>query len=906
MIPRKLELRNFLSYPDQGQEIDFSEYSLICLSGKNGNGKSALLDAITWAVWGQARKISGTVKPDLGLLRLGQTQMVVSFEFEFNNSVYKVRREFSKTYGKPYVALDLSVFDQQKDKFISLSEKTIKTTQDKIEKLLGLDFDTFVNSAFLRQGLANEFSQKSPKDRKQILSNILGFSFYDNLQQQASENAKKLLDEKKILIKIKEQADLELQKEDIIKKDQETENLLITKINEEVFNLIQNLENKELSKNNFLKQKHEYTSLLTQISTLDKNYKIKLNNLSNLIISWKNVHYKSLNLSNIENLEQEKIILQNQDKEFLLLQQKSLALQEDILYNKELYQKEFNNLKVNLEKKLQEFNFGVRQKELEFKQILNLLCEKEQNKAQLEKKNLQFNQELQDINKNLKEQKKFEQEFTFIQKRFEKRRAFYSILIQKGNWLKSQLKELEKKQDFVCTQTSPSCPLCEQMLSAKRKQFLAVKFSKDYQFVTHRINRITVLIEKLKNILLIGHEEYQSFVKKSDFYKDLILKKDNLEKNINILELDLHEIIKIIQDLKNQQETLTKTLLLENKVLQNQQKQLNIVLQEDKKIQELSLCIKELEQKQKNLNYDKNAHNKLKENLNLLEKKLQDLDFLKKELETQKDKKEKIKNFIIELKELKKELLDFFNKIKNLKFDLSLETKIEQEIKNIKIDINLKTKEKEVILQKLGNIENELKRLEKLKKENIEFDKKIELLEVESQDYQILAQAFGKNGIQALLIEEAIPQIEEEANNILSKLTDNQAQIFIESLRDLKNGGVKETLDIQISDLAGIRPYEMFSGGEAFRVDFALRIAISKLLARRAGTALQTLIIDEGFGSQDEEGLNRLMDAIYAIKKDFSKIIVVSHLTDFKNNFPHHFVVEKGPSGSIVRVEHRG
>lgn len=157
-----------------------------------------------------------------------------------------------------------------------------------------------------------------------------------------------------------------------------------------------------------------------------------------------------------------------------------------------------------------------------------------------------------------------------------------------------------------------------------------------------------------------------------------------------------------------------------------------------------------------------------------------------------------------------------------------------------------------------------------------------------------------------MLIEQAIPQIEEEANDILSRLTDNQAQIFIESLRDLKSGGVKETLDIQISDSAGIRPYEMFSGGEAFRVDFALRIAISKLLAHRAGTALQTLIIDEGFGSQDEEGLNRLMDAIYAIQKDFSKIIVVSHLTTFKDNFPVHFIVEKGPSGSFVRIEERG
>jgi exonuclease SbcC len=165
---------------------------------------------------------------------------------------------------------------------------------------------------------------------------------------------------------------------------------------------------------------------------------------------------------------------------------------------------------------------------------------------------------------------------------------------------------------------------------------------------------------------------------------------------------------------------------------------------------------------------------------------------------------------------------------------------------------------------------------------------------------------FGRDGIQALLIEEVIPEIEQEANRLLSKLTDNKSQIFIESLRDLKKGGVKESLDIHISDASGIRPYEMFSGGEAFRIDFSLRIAISKLLARRAGTALQTLIIDEGFGSQDEEGLQRLMDAIHAIQKDFSRIIVVSHLHALKDNFPVHFIIQKGALGSSVQVEERG
>ncbi|MBA3954147.1 AAA family ATPase, partial [Candidatus Dependentiae bacterium] len=92
MIPLKLHIKNFVSYGATPQIIDFEPYQLICLSGKNGHGKSALLDALTWVLWGQARKVAGTAKADEGLLRLGQTSMMVSLDFSCNKEFYRVRR----------------------------------------------------------------------------------------------------------------------------------------------------------------------------------------------------------------------------------------------------------------------------------------------------------------------------------------------------------------------------------------------------------------------------------------------------------------------------------------------------------------------------------------------------------------------------------------------------------------------------------------------------------------------------------------------------------------------------------------------------------------------------------------------------------------------------------------------
>ena len=172
MIPHILPLKNFLSYGPEIQTIDFSNYHLICLTGKNGHGKSALLDAITWAIWGQARKSSGNAKADAGLIHLGQNHMMVILEFEVNGNEYRIRREYVQTKSKPFTSLDFGI-KQLDGKLIALTDKTIKETQEKIEKTLGISYESFINSTFLRQGQSNEFSKKLPKERKEILAQIL-------------------------------------------------------------------------------------------------------------------------------------------------------------------------------------------------------------------------------------------------------------------------------------------------------------------------------------------------------------------------------------------------------------------------------------------------------------------------------------------------------------------------------------------------------------------------------------------------------------------------------------------------------------------------------------------------------------------------------------------------------------
>ncbi|MCA1646896.1 MAG: SMC family ATPase, partial [Chloroflexi bacterium] len=173
----------------------------------------------------------------------------------------------------------------------------------------------------------------------------------------------------------------------------------------------------------------------------------------------------------------------------------------------------------------------------------------------------------------------------------------------------------------------------------------------------------------------------------------------------------------------------------------------------------------------------------------------------------------------------------------------------------------------------------------------------------EQSIYGDLAYAFGRRGVQAMIIETAIPEIEEEANRILARMTDGRMHVKFETQRDVRSGvGTIETLDIKISDELGTRSYEMFSGGEGFRVNFSIRIALSRLLAHRAGTRLQMLVVDEGFGSQDQDGRDRIVEAIQAIESEFEKILIITHLEDLRDRFPVRIDVSKTPLGSTYAL----
>lgn len=186
MIPIKLKIKNFLSYHEE-VVIDFSALHLACISGNNGAGKSSILDAMVWALFGKARR------NDDFLIFSGEVHGSVVLEFEYEGARYLVERDiYKKKSGK----VIFSVY-RGNDQWSSFSGAGRRDTDTQIRDVLRMDYDTFTNASFFLQGKADQFTQTKPGDRKAILSNILGLEIWKTYQERASQR-RKALDIRKI------------------------------------------------------------------------------------------------------------------------------------------------------------------------------------------------------------------------------------------------------------------------------------------------------------------------------------------------------------------------------------------------------------------------------------------------------------------------------------------------------------------------------------------------------------------------------------------------------------------------------------------------------------------------------------------------------------------------------------
>jgi exonuclease SbcC len=173
-----------------------------------------------------------------------------------------------------------------------------------------------------------------------------------------------------------------------------------------------------------------------------------------------------------------------------------------------------------------------------------------------------------------------------------------------------------------------------------------------------------------------------------------------------------------------------------------------------------------------------------------------------------------------------------------------------------------------------------------------------------AQDWQTIAKAFNRDGVPAMILEGVMPELEEGANTILERLSAGDLQVRLDTTRATKSGSTRDTLDITVSTSEGDRRYESLSGGEALRVDLALRLGLARLLANRAGRNIRFVVIDEGWGALDTDGTAGLVDMLRTLHEsgEFDLVATVTHVDTVAAAFPQQLVVTRDGTSSTIEV----
>jgi len=1005
MIPVSLKLQNFLSYGEDVEPLDFTRFHVACLSGPNGHGKSALLDAMTWALWGEARKSANERKPDDGLLRLGTTQMRVEFEFELDGDRYRVLREYRRRRSGGTARLEFQVFEPQAQTYRPLTGPTLSATQERINQRLGMDYTTFVNSAFLLQGRADEFTRKNARERKAILADILGLARYDRLAERARARQREA--EQTVILC---QERLGRYEEELQHREEYEERL--AELEQQLRNWAETLEREEQRLAELREHRQELVAQRQQLPELERTLLQLDRDLSELQAR------AAAERQQVETYQ--RVLDQREQIEAAQRRFEELQAQEQAFTRKLQTLRQLEVERNRLERAIGEARYHLesqrregearreqgRERLREVEEVLSRAAEIERGWSELQKARAieeQWERRREEVEELERQERDLQREIEAAQnelkvqlqalthrlrenqqraadtparqqrlaqaqealKRAEEAAVERDRIRQQANelttrinvlkdrreLLQREMEQTEEKRVLLQQGEEAQCPLCNSDLGEQGIRRIYAKFDADIAACQEQIGRIVQegkalahqrqelfaqFQEREQRVAQIPALQRQVAAAETAWQEGLAAQREAEAIQSQIAELQRQletqayapekveawrqvqsqrarlsydpakrEVVRrAVRDLQaweleqarlNQARAQREQLMPALRKLEQSLAQIEAQLQQGQYAVEEQAQLRTVEEQIAALAYDADAHQSLRaewEALRDAPRQQERLAEAERRMPALLETHQQTEAAIAAREQRRTEAQAERDRL--LAAVVGLE-ELERELGELEDRHRESQRAREALLPEHGHLQARVQRCQQLAAELGDARDRLAQAQHDRDIYARLVTAFGKDGIQALIIENATPEIEAEANQILRRLTNNRTQIAIEPLRDLKTGGTKETLDIHISDELGTRDYETFSGGERFRVDFALRLALSKLLARRAGTRLRILVIDEGFGTQDTEGLEHLVEAIREISGEFDKILVVTHLETLKNAFPTRIEVFKEP-----------
>lgn len=1006
MIPVQLTLKNFLSYREAS--LDFSGLHTACICGANGAGKSSLLEAITWAIWGQSRAVS-----EDDIIHSGDKEVRVDLIFSSDRQNYRVIRT---RYRGASSSLEFQVATP--NGFKSLTERGVKATQQLILEHIKLDYDTFINSAYLRQGRADEFMLKRPTERKEILAELLKLNQYDELEERAKDLSRSFKGQAEQLERNLESMETQLQQREAIahqlseiesQVNQLQQAQAFDNIQLQSLQVIQHQQQNWSGQLSFLKQ--QYHNLSGDSDRLEQErleINVRLGAIEEILSQESEI---KAGYQQYQNLQTQEETFAAKLQEFTRAQQQRSVLQQELAQQINSFRAELQRAEGQLEAlQQQEQEIGqTLKKSTEVEASLTQLAAARQRLSEMDRLQLQVSPLLQQRNAlqtqidrvqtrlmaRIEELQASENQLFAQQQRqpklqqavvevgvqieqLEKKRVYLERVREKGQERRhflerlqaeqreyeKQLGEIEQKIQMLSVPNA-ACPLCDRPLDEHHWNRVIDKTKVQQQEIQDQFLVVREQMVSSESEIQVLRQEYREVLQKLSNYDTLreqrgqlaaqlsateellnrlgqiAAEKQQLERSLQIGEYapqqqaELRQLDSQLQQLNynEQDHALVRSEverwrwaeIRQGQIKDAQKRQARIIAQKpeiSKQIDSLSYQIEQhqtesecaktiaaLDRRMAEIGYDTEQHNALRLGL----RQAQSWELRYQQLLSAQQQYPQLQgrsqDLAVAIQARRSEKQVITAQIESLTQQLQQTPDTTAQIQTLEQQLAVRRRQLDDNLSQLGRLQQQFNQLEALL---LQYEQQQQQLQVVRRQYRVyheLGLAFGKNGIQALMIENVLPQLEAETNQLLARLSANQLHVqFITQKAGRSGRATKkaakmiDTLDILIADAQGTRPYETYSGGEAFRINFAIRLALARLLAQRAGAALQLLIVDEGFGTQDREGCDRLIAAINAIASDFACILTVTHMPYFKEAFQARIEVSKTQNGSHLSL----
>ncbi|WP_297889635.1 AAA family ATPase [Sulfurihydrogenibium sp.] len=882
MILTKVRLKNFLSHDDT--QIEFSPFGITAIIGENGAGKSSVLEAIQFALFGESSKGN-----QIDLIKWGRNEASVELEFIKGNKKYKIVRKIEKK-GKNTTTTALLYRVENTREILDIQ----KHLNQELPKITGLSKKTFLNSILIKQGEIEGLIRQKPSEREKIIEELLDLHIYSKLLEKYKENRKK------------EENRLETLQSEKIDKEELTQS--IKNIQNQIYQLQEEIKKIEEEKKQLEESLKEVETKINTYNQIEREKSIKLTDLKNLEDRITQLQSK---IDEISNLKSQIDSLKIKVEELKNLEAKYDKLQEIKSLNIKLnqIQKEIDQTqeKINFKKEFEPIYNQILEKQEELKQIKEKITKLENLKGEISQIEKLIQQKEKEyihkksnydhiVNQLLTFNRKFQmlqQNPLMIQEHIEQNTIKIEHLEKEINKIKEEKasvegegKQIRKRLENI-NSIQGECPTCgrpledhkkeeilkdlEKTLEEKRNQYSKLKQEEEnLEKELNKQKQIRELLIQLKPLydsIKEVENEKKTYEAKLNAFKHQIKDLDTLkEKETHISNF----IDKHIKDygyyqklLKENLEENFKNLLIEKEKIENQLKE-----KIDTNPTDIENEIQEVKQKIENLKPERDRYNQNLSKISEEPKILEELEKIKKEKE----------NLFVEIEKLNEKLKDL---------DISGLYSQKDSLQKHITEKNSYISEKK---QELGNLQGQENILSQQLKKAQEQEEEMERLNVKIKRYYKIENALQQ--LQKLLKDNALYNLPKITEDIFSKFGFNQ---FI-NLKFTEKYEITLTANaVSSSDIAV--KVDSLSGGQRIALSLALRLAIAKMLNEKA----DFLILDEPTIHLDESRKRELIDLLGDLKESnfIKQLIIVTHDDEIEERAD---IIYKVSYGSVIPV----